>query len=50
MGEIAEDMINGNVCQECNMWLGEGDGFPRTCVECGGDAEWDVSEDDELVD
>ena len=39
MGEIADMMIEGDMCQVCGEWLGEGDGFPRTCRGCAGDAD-----------
>lgn len=44
MGEYADYMLNVNDCQECGEYLGEGDGFPRSCAACGGDD--DDSEDD----
>ena len=31
---MSEDILDGNVCQYCGVWLGEGDGYPRTCDEC----------------
>lgn len=34
MGEIAEGMINGDLCEGCGVWMGEGDGYPRKCEEC----------------
>lgn len=36
MGEIADATINGDFCQSCGEFLGEGDGFPRNCEACGG--------------
>lgn len=36
MGEIAELMINGDICEGCGCELGEGDGYPRRCEGCGG--------------
>lgn len=37
MGEIADLMINGDICEGCGCELdGEGDGFPRRCAGCGG--------------
>ena len=36
MGEIADLMINGDICQVCGCEMGEGDGFARTCSGCGG--------------
>ncbi len=37
MGEIADDILNGDRCDLCGVWIGEGDGYPRKCVECGDD-------------
>lgn len=36
MGEIAEMMLNGDMCEACGVWLdGEGSGYPRYCSpEC----------------
>ena len=34
MGEMAEYMLNGDDCQSCGEYLGEGDGFPRNCAAC----------------
>lgn len=34
MGEIAEAMINGDFCQHCGEYLGEGGGYPRSCAAC----------------
>ena len=34
MGEIAEMMINGDLCQACGDYLGDGDGYPMTCDYC----------------
>lgn len=35
MGEIADLMINGDICAECGVTLkGAGDGFPRYCRSC----------------
>lgn len=34
MGEIADSMIDGELCQECGVYLGEGMGFPRSCAAC----------------
>ena len=37
MGEMADYMINGDDCQQCGMPLeDEGEGFPRSCTDCGG--------------
>lgn len=35
MGEIADLMINGDICEQCGVELGsEGDGYPRLCADC----------------
>lgn len=35
MGEIADLMINGDICEGCGVELGgEGDGYPRRCSGC----------------
>lgn len=46
MGEMADYMLNGDDCQYCGQYLGEGDGFPRSCSGCGDeDEEEDVEID-----
>ena len=40
MGEIADMMLDGTLCQVCGVYMGEGDGFPVTCRACSdGDEE-----------
>lgn len=34
MGEIADLMLEGCLCQVCGEDMGEGDGFPQTCAAC----------------
>lgn len=34
MGEYAEMMINGDSCQACGEYLGDGPGYPMTCDYC----------------
>lgn len=34
MGEYADYILNGDDCQECGMYIGDGDGFPRSCPAC----------------
>ncbi len=36
MGEIAEMMLDGTLCQVCGVFLGEDCGFPVTCRDCQG--------------
>ena len=38
MGEIADMMLDGTLCEGCGEYLGEGDGFPNYCSdECARD-------------
>lgn len=39
MGEQAEYMINGDDCQECGEYIGDGPGYPRSCAGCGGGSQ-----------
>ncbi|MFA9204908.1 MAG: hypothetical protein ACEQSH_00470 [Bacteroidia bacterium] len=34
MGEIADAMINGDDCEGCGQYLGDGHGYPRRCYAC----------------
>jgi hypothetical protein len=34
MGEIAELMLDGAMCQWCGEVLGDGDGYPVVCAGC----------------
>jgi hypothetical protein len=34
MGEMAEYMLNGDDCQYCGEYIGDGDGYPRSCASC----------------
>ena len=35
MGEIADAMINGLLCEQCGCLIdGEEPGYPRSCAEC----------------
>jgi len=39
MGEIADMMINGSMCQYCGECFDDEPGYPRTCSACGSDEE-----------
>lgn len=40
MGEIAEMMIDGTLCEGCGVYLdGDGEGFPRRCEDCAADVD-----------
>jgi len=34
MGEMADYMLNGDDCEWCGVYLGEGPGYPRKCSDC----------------
>ncbi len=34
MGEAADDLINGDACESCGEWLGNGAGYPQLCTGC----------------
>lgn len=37
MGEIAEAMLDGQMCQGCGEWLDDALGYPGYCAGCAGD-------------
>lgn len=39
MGEIAEMMLDGTLCEGCGEFIGEPVGHPRMCMSCSYDAE-----------
>lgn len=34
MGEIAEAMLEGELCETCGVYMGDGVGYPRQCSSC----------------
>jgi hypothetical protein len=45
MGEIAEMMLDGTMCQGCGVWLHDGEdgpGYPGYCSSCEPDDEEEV--------
>ena len=34
MGEIAEMMLDGTLCEGCGEYMGDGTGYPRYCRSC----------------
>lgn len=46
MGEQADLILNGDVCEGCGEEMGDGPGYPRRCSYCGGSddegSEFDV--------
>ena len=38
MGEIAEMMLDGTLCEGCGVYLpGDADGYPRRCKHCAAE-------------
>lgn len=37
MGEVAEMMLDGTLCEGCGVYLGGGDGHPAYCSACAKD-------------
>ena len=37
MGDIADMMLDGTLCEGCGVSLGRGDGYPRRCASCRRD-------------
>lgn len=47
MGVMADYILNGDDCQYCGEYLGEGNGYTRSCLSCSkndNDNESDISE------
>ena len=36
MGDMADMMLDGTMCQECGQYIGNPVGYPRSCDSCGG--------------
>jgi len=34
MGEVADSLINGEICSWCNKWLEHPTGYPTICTAC----------------
>lgn len=48
MGEIAEMMLEGALCECCGVYIGEGDGIPGYCsAECAKGRGVDLTSPDE---
>lgn len=39
MGEIADMMINGSMCQYCGECFDDEPGYPRSCPSCSSDED-----------
>ena len=38
MGEIADMMMDGSMCNGCGVFLKDANGYPQWCKDCGGDS------------
>ena len=45
MGELADMIMQGVICERCGEMVGEAVGHPRSCLGCEQEALWE--EDDE---
>lgn len=34
MGDIADMMLDGTLCEQCGCYIGESVGYPRLCEDC----------------
>lgn len=44
MGEVAEMMLDGTLCEQCGTFIGEPVGYPRLCEDCQCDDDYDFGE------
>lgn len=44
MGDIADMMLDGSLCEGCGVYMGEGIGLPRRCVSCERDDKHSATE------
>ncbi len=40
MGDIADMMLDGTICQGCGDHIGDGDGFPVYCGSCDNEMDF----------
>jgi hypothetical protein len=39
MGDVADAMLDGDLCQCCGVYMEGGNGYPQTCPSCLDDVE-----------
>ena len=39
MGDMADAILEGDFCQFCGVYLGVGEGIPRSCTGCKDDED-----------
>ena len=51
MGEIAEMVLDGLLCEQCGEYIGDGldAGYPRLCAACAVEAEEEAEETDHVT-
>lgn len=42
MGDVADMMLDGTLCEGCGVYLGEAVGYPRRCRKCQKDQRVDA--------
>ena len=45
MGDIADMMLEGDMCEQCGEYLEGGNGFPRLCPACQAEEDEDNVDD-----
>lgn len=40
MGDVADMMLDGTLCESCGVYVGNPVGHPRRCDDCGGGVDW----------
>ena len=54
MGEVADMLIDGILCEGCGEYIGSAVGYPRRCSGCGGGgydttpADWKIKEGEKI--
>ena len=50
MGDAAEMVLEGILCEECGEYIGDAVGYPRKCDSCGGEDEGPSDEELEALE
>jgi hypothetical protein len=38
VGDVADAMLDGDLCQVCGVYMAGGAGYPQTCADCAREA------------
>jgi len=49
VSDYTEDVLYGTFCQSCGEYLGDGDGFPRSCAACEQREAKDVEREEHVA-